>query len=168
MKYFISFFMVVFASLGIVMWTSCDKQLCDPATCVGNNMGCVQGQCGCLQGFEGPNCDTYSFEKYVGNYIVSETCNSGSTGGGTQQNQYNMFISSGFSIDRIVINSFMGIGSIEAVINNNNVAIPSQDVGATTVEGIGEFFPQMRQLRLEYQFFRGNQSGQCTATMTKL
>lgn len=149
----------------MMLWSSCDKQSCENVVCNGNNTECYLGQCGCIQGFEGPNCDTYSYEKYIGNYQVSENCST--TLSGTQNNQYSMYISLGSRVDRIIINNFLGIGSIEAFINNNVVGIASQSVGATTISGNGELSVDGRQLRLEYEYSQGSQYGVCTAILTK-
>lgn len=166
MKYLVSFSLLLMMAIVVVFWTSCDKQSCEDIVCNGNNATCVNGRCGCIQGFEGPNCDTYSYEKYVGNYQVSENCTT--TLSGNTNNQYGMFISLGNNVDRVVINNFLGIGPIDCYINANNLVIPAQNLGATTVEGYGEYFPEIRQLRLEFQYTQGSQFGQCTAIMTKI
>ncbi len=166
MKYILPILAVLMAIFGISLWTSCDKETCDPASCVGNNKGCNLGRCDCLQGFEGPNCDTYSYEKFIGNYNASETCTTGT--GSINTYQTNMYISLGYDVDVILINNIYQGGTVDANINFNNLAIRSQSIGATTIEGEGEFFVTQRQLRLSYQYFQGNQSGQCTTIMTKL
>ncbi len=166
MKYAISILFLFLSALGILFWSSCDKTTCENVVCSGNNTYCVSGQCVCVQGYEGPNCDTYSYEKYVGNYQVSENCTT--TLNGNQNNQYNMSISLGFSVDVVVINGFLGLGAIEATINNNDIFISSQQIGATTVQGFGQYFPNQRQLRLEYSYTQGSQYAECTAILTKI
>lgn len=166
MKYIVSISLVVIVAFGITLWTSCDKTTCENIVCSGNNTYCQSGQCVCQQGYEGPNCDTYSYEKYVGNYQVSENCTT--TLSGNQNNVYNMYISQGYSADRVVINGFLGLGSIDATINNNDIYISSQSIGATTVQGYGQYFPNQRQLKLEYSYTQGSQYAECTAILTKL
>ncbi len=166
MKYLLSLPLILITLLGVLFWSSCDKQTCENVLCNGNNTVCFQGQCVCAAGFEGPNCDTYSFEKFVGNYQVSENCEN--TLQGNTNNQYNMFISSGGNISTVVINSFLGFGSVEATIIGNEIFIASQNLGATTVQGFGEFLVNQRQIRLEYSFSRGSEYAECTAIMTKI
>lgn len=166
MKYLISLPLFFLITLSVFTWSSCDKQTCENVVCNGNNTVCQNGQCVCANGFEGPNCDTYSFEKFIGNYQVSENCQN--TLQGTTNGFYNMFISVGGNINTVVINNFLGFGTVEATIIGNEIFISSQSIGATTTQGYGEFFVNQRQIRLEYSYTRGSEYAECTAIMTKL
>ncbi|CAN5185678.1 hypothetical protein BH09BAC1_BH09BAC1_26100 [soil metagenome] len=166
MKHLVSISIFLCAVVIAGLWTSCDKTTCDPAECIGNNMGCNLGRCGCIQGYEGPNCDSYSYEKFIGNYNVSETCTTGT--GARNSFLYNMYISNTSRIDVITITNIHQYATVEATINNSNLVISNQSNGASSYEGQGEYFGTQRQLKLQYQYFQGSQSEQCTAIMTKL
>ncbi len=165
MKYLLSLPFAIVIVIAVLIWSSCDKQTCENVVCTGNNTVCQNGQCLCASGFEGPNCDTYSFEKFIGNYQVAENCTT--TINGATNNQYNMYITIGGNIDMVVINNFIGFGTVEASVIGNDIYISSQNLGATTVQGYGQYINN-RQINLEYSYTQGSNYAECTAIMTKI
>ncbi len=59
-----------------VTYTSCTKDECKDVVCQ-NGGTCISGTCSCPTGYEGSNCQTLSRDKFVGTYIGTEQCTSG-------------------------------------------------------------------------------------------
>lgn len=145
---------------------SCDTKSCDNVLCSGNNQTCVNGQCVCQQGYEGDFCDILSAQKFIGNYYVSENCST--TLNGPVNTSYSCYITSGSAIDRIVINSFAQQYTVDAYINGNYISIPNQTVfGSTTIQGEGEFYPDLYRMTIQYEITQGSNFSSCTGIFTK-
>jgi hypothetical protein len=65
---------VFFLLISLVAISSCSRDSCKHVTCP-SNLECSHGACVCPDGYEGANCDTLSYKKFIGNYQVSESCN---------------------------------------------------------------------------------------------
>ncbi len=65
---------ISFLFISLVAISSCSRDSCKHVTCP-SNLECSHGGCVCPDGYEGTNCDTLSYKKYVGNYQVNESCN---------------------------------------------------------------------------------------------
>lgn len=65
----ISFLLITLCAI-----SSCSRDSCKHVSCP-TNLECSHGACICPDGYEGANCDTLSYKKYLGNYQVSESCN---------------------------------------------------------------------------------------------
>lgn len=59
-----------------VLYTSCTKDKCKDVTCQ-NGGTCSDGKCTCPTGYEGTNCETLSRAKFIGTYVGSEICATG-------------------------------------------------------------------------------------------
>src|SRR4051812_10777864 len=64
-------------AFGAVTYTACNKDECKDVVCQ-NGGTCIGGNCSCPTGYEGTNCETRSRDKFVGTYLGSETCSTGS------------------------------------------------------------------------------------------
>jgi hypothetical protein len=80
----------VLICFGLVLFSSCEKKAidynettkirpCDNVICL-NGGSCSDGYCQCPEGYEGVKCETRWTEKFVGNFIASDECYTGSTG----------------------------------------------------------------------------------------
>src|SRR5471030_2433993 len=67
---------IVFVTIGAfsaVMYTACTKDHCDNVACL-NGGSCDVGNCICPAGYEGNRCQTFSRDKFVGNYNGGDSC----------------------------------------------------------------------------------------------
>lgn len=152
------------ALLGFI-FTSCDPRSCEDVICPVNSE-CYLGECLCPAGFEGANCDILSYNKYLGNYQVNESCPGSPIGG----NNYSAsIIKSSFNdASSIIITNMLGLGlSAEAQVSGNFISIPNQNLGATQIEGTGEYDEITQRVIIYYQYVQSGQVYQCTAYFTK-
>lgn len=159
------YILVAFFTLSLV---ACDRNTCENVTCNNSpNSICVNGECACTQGYEGEFCDVLSYEKYQGNYRVSQNCQS--TTQGQVGQQYQAFIQwIGSQIDKVQISSFAGNYNVEAFINGDNMTIPSQTVfGSITIAGTGFFQNNLNRLTIDYSVTNGSDYRECTDIFQK-
>lgn len=156
-------FLYYFLILGAAMFQACDRDRCENVICNGPESYCVDGFCVCPQGYEGPNCDILSQDKYIGSFFVSESCNPGQPQGWTFSS-----ISPGFSIDKIIISNFLGIGrDAEATVNGNFVTIPNQTIGSYQFSGNGSFIENANRIEITYEYYVNGTASRCTAYLSK-
>jgi hypothetical protein len=65
---------VFIAIILTVVYSSCERNVCDNVTCF-NGGACGAGICQCPLGYEGPQCQTLSVTRYLGTYIGYSECN---------------------------------------------------------------------------------------------
>lgn len=154
----------------LLLSPACDRNSCNNVVCNDSpNSVCLDGQCACQQGYEGDFCDILSYEKYIGNYQVSENCQN--TLSGSTNQTYTMFISQsgGTQIDKILMQSFAGNLTVEAFINGNFITIPDQSIfGNTRVSGTGQFIPAANRMTIDYAITQGSSYSECTGAFQKL
>jgi hypothetical protein len=68
--------LVFSAFIIILLYTACEKNVCDNVTCF-NGGSCNVGACRCPVGWEDPQCQTKSVKRYVGSYVGLTTCDMG-------------------------------------------------------------------------------------------
>ena len=56
-----------------ITYTACTKDHCNNVACL-NGGACDGGNCVCPTGYEGNRCQTYSRDKFVGNYNGADSC----------------------------------------------------------------------------------------------
>jgi hypothetical protein len=160
MKKIIPAILFVSVSLVVGLFSSCDKSCGD----CGPIKTCQQGQCLCPQGYEGDNCEILSATKFIGTYQVYDQYAS-SFNGMTSQGPYNDYIIAGSKNDEVVFSNFENLGiSVQAIINTNNIAIPSQTIGSFTVEGQGTFNTYSRTMTIQANL--STQTSSTAATIT--
>ena len=79
MRFWKQILLTVFLFAAIVVVTvhsSCEKNSCNGITCY-NGGACGYGLCRCPTGFEGPQCESLSVDRYLGRYGGYVSCNSG-------------------------------------------------------------------------------------------
>ena len=161
MRYVYAFLCLIIMSIALV---SCDSDSCETIDC-GPYKTCVNGICVCEQGLEGDQCQIYSYEKFVGNYQVSESCAASTFPQGTQY--VSDIIQDSRAIDRIYITQFANFGlTVEAVINGIYVTIPNQNQGSYNVEGSGEYNTATGRITIQYNLTSGSNSASCTAVFS--
>jgi hypothetical protein len=65
-----------FGFIAIFLTTSCEKNVCDNVTCF-NGGSCNMGTCRCPVGWEGPQCNFKSVDRFTGVYGGLTRCNNG-------------------------------------------------------------------------------------------
>lgn len=132
------FFLLVIA----IGFSSCKENKCKHVTCP-TNLECSEGACVCPNGYEGTNCDTLSYKKYVGSYLVSESCETFPSYTATMY-----WYADTLSPGEMVITPFFEAGPLYVYIINLpgslglNFTVPSTNIntaeGTITVSGSGQ------------------------------
>ena len=138
---------LVFLTFSIILFSACDKgktkyndstltRPCDNVICL-NGGACNDGLCYCPQGFEGSQCQTRWSDKFVGNYIVDDACD-------TSSQYYNAAISPdpnyAYKLKLYNIGLFCPGAIIDATINPEKTSfnIPTQKTcGDLYISGYG-------------------------------
>ena len=162
LNFYKSTLIILFLAL-IAFFQSCDRDKCENVICNGPESYCLDGFCVCPQGYEGPNCDILSQDKYIGNYFVSESCNPGTASGWSFS-----YISPGNGIDKITFSNALNLGlTAEAVINGNFITFPQQNLGSIQFAGQGSFIENANRIEITYEYYRNGTANRCTAYLTK-
>lgn len=166
MKYIFSLFIIFFS---LVFFNSCDtNQSCKDVVCP-NNQVCNFGKCLCENGYEGKNCTDLAYEKYIGNYNISKSCEHGNGGFGT----FGSIQANGDPVNEIIFLNFLGLGqNAYALIGTdqtgkgNYLRFPSQNLGNAEIigEGFYEEYNSYGKIRLEIQSTINSQISKCTYT----
>jgi hypothetical protein len=105
---------------------------CANITCL-NGSSCNNGFCNCLFGYEGALCENLARAKFIGNYLVNETCS------GSGSNVYRIEIkSSQSSITEVEILNLYGnpqIVVIGVLNNTGGITISPQSFGTASISG---------------------------------
>lgn len=68
--------LLFFIASSITCFISCNKDLCKGLICKNGGI-CREGLCKCADGFEGANCETKLYQKFLGTYDGTYRCNGG-------------------------------------------------------------------------------------------
>lgn len=66
--------LIFMAVVSVIVYSSCVKNACDNVTCL-NGGSCGNGVCRCPTGYEDPQCQTLSINRYLGAYAGYTSCN---------------------------------------------------------------------------------------------
>ena len=157
----------VFPILFIVlaMLSGCEGNSCDDVVC-GVNETCAEGRCLCAAGYEGPSCGELAYQKYVGNYFVSENCIEGTPTG--FNNAFIQYV--GGPVNEIAISNFMNLGGtafgyIQTDVNSNagDYFVIDQNINGVQVQAFGYYGVQAGTARItmDVEFTRFNQYYAC-------
>lgn len=144
--------------------TKCEvADACAPE-CV--NGDCLGTKCICNPGWEGSVCDRRMTNKFVGQYQVNESCNSGNF-------TYFLFITeSAASIDVIFFSNFYDLNfqgvfdPVFAVVTNSvDITIPSQFVGGWQFSGTGTLDTLNNILTVQFDANDGSGPDFCSTNM---
>lgn len=120
------------ALFSTVTYTSCENDKCKAIVCAYGGV-CTDGQCLCPSGYEGPQCETLTRERYLGPWTVTEN------GTITEAIQYSVSIEPGDNITELRIKSFRNlfVTSVSAFVKGDSLYIPEQVVDKHKVVGHG-------------------------------
>lgn len=160
----------IFLPVSIFLFiASCDTKKCTDVVC-GYNQICNNGNCFCADGYEGADCNTQSYVKYIGNYNVTENCYTQISNFGN----YTCYITQGNTLNTIYINNLFGQGvQAGAIIHTdqsnqgNYLEIPQQSQGALTFSGQGTFNQSLNRMTLQLNYNFNFGSYQCEHTFYK-
>jgi hypothetical protein len=145
----------------------CKSKSCEGIVC-GVNQQCAQGKCYCADGYEGDNCTTEAYTKYIKGYFVQENCQGGPSP--APQNS-TVTITQGLFINRLNINNFLGAGIIiQGIIRTdqanrgNSIEIPRQNSAGVQVEGFGTLNPANGRITFELNYNYGGVNYSCIQT----
>lgn len=164
------FFKSVFGFLLIASIASCDRKTCQNVSCpVGQ--ACNNGACYCTDGYEGTDCNTYAYEKFVANFRtwnVIESCYSSSPNFPSYTSYFTHNSSNPSEIE--IINMLGGMCTVYAYIrtdyNNqgNIIEINSQNCGGITISGQGTYNPSLNRITFNLNYTFNGGTYQCTHT----
>ncbi len=161
---------ILLAAVLLTTISACDKVTCDNVACpVGQ--GCNQGRCYCADGYEGTDCNTLSYAKYVDNFRtwnVTESCYSASP---NFPSYSAYFTHNSSNPSELEINNMLGGQcTVYAYIRTdgsnqgNIVEINTQTCGGITISGQGIYDPNYRRVTFNLNYTFGGGNYQCTHT----
>jgi len=163
-------------ALLVTIW-SCEKRNCQNVVCPANQ-ACNNGNCYCADGYEGSDCNTESYIKYVTgtasgsgvkSWNVTESCYSASS----NFPSYTSYITHNSSYPNVIeINNMLGgycgevIGYIRTDQTNqgNIIEINTQSCGGITLSGQGTWDPNYHRITFQLNYTLNGGSYQCTHT----
>lgn len=161
---------ILFVTVTFFFIQGCDRRDCTNVTCQAYET-CFQGACYCADGFEGADCSTPSYQKYIGSYNVSESCAT------TSPNffSYTAYVTQGSYSNQIYFNGLfnMGVQAIAYIYNTTGGAqgtyfeIPTQQQGAMTYSGQGNYDIYNNRITVNFNYTWNGASYQCTHTFYK-
>jgi hypothetical protein len=162
------FFSIQLLTAGIVVCVflfSCKKKdPCEDVRCTNPYHICNNGVCSCPTGREGDSCHIYSYEKFLGNYNVTENCYN-------QQGNppYYSNISKGFYNYEVIISNILGSGyNVKAVVDGIYISIPDQSFGSSRIVGEGTYQAINNRIQIQYEYNVNGVSRACTAFFQKI
>ncbi|MBL7771587.1 MAG: calcium-binding EGF-like domain-containing protein [Chitinophagaceae bacterium] len=127
-------FLVFMSICSLVLFNACNHDACKNLVCKNNGV-CRDERCKCANGFEGVNCETKVYEKFIGTYDGKYRCN------GIAEVTITNIISPGDQPNKITIHDIFAIGLLtNATIDlehTEKIELESQTVGNYTYEGNG-------------------------------
>lgn len=120
------------AVFSAVTYSSCEGDKCKSIVCAYGGV-CTDGQCLCPTGYEGPQCETVTRERYLGTWVVTEN------GSITDAAQYTISIEKGDNISELRIKNFRNlfVNNVSAFVKGDTLYIPQQTVDHYEVIGNG-------------------------------
>ncbi|MES2622233.1 MAG: hypothetical protein V4615_15390 [Bacteroidota bacterium] len=162
----IRFTKIFFAFIFILTVSSCERKNCTNVVCPAGQ-SCANGQCVCDNGYEGSDCQTLSYLKYTQlNSFTSEQCNTV-----PPFSTSNVYITwDGTYAYQIRIHNLMGSNCFDVLANiytdsnneGNQIQIPEQSCGGSSVSGQGTYDKVNRRLTLELYYNAGGTPYTCT------
>lgn len=144
------------AAIATIGLASCETDACQDVTC-DNGGTCVEGDCVCATGYEGTNCETLVRAAFLGNYNITETCDSGS-------DSYAVTVTAGTSDTEVEIENLYGAGlfTTGTVNSSGSITIANQVFGNGTISGT--ITENAGVLTITYTVAVSGQSDTCTMT----
>jgi hypothetical protein len=120
------------AVFSAVTVSSCNEDKCKSIVCAYEST-CSDGKCTCLPGYEGPQCETITRQRYLGNWVITEN------GSLTDAAQYTISIEKGDNITEVRIKNLRNlfVNDVKAFVKADTLYIPQQTVDGHSVEGSG-------------------------------
>lgn len=115
-----------------VTYTSCKSDKCKSIVCAYGGV-CTDGGCLCPTGYEGPQCETITRDRYLNTWVVTEN------GSITDAVQYSVSVEKGPAIDELLVKNFYNhlIEQVSARVKGDTLYVPQQVVDHFTVIGHG-------------------------------
>lgn len=122
---------------------------------------CLNGHCACLSGYEGDNCEVFSYEKFVGSYQVQQFCAQGQA-----PPPYPVTITyQGGRIDRVLIGNMFNMGiTVEAYVSERLMQIPQQQIGSLSISGNGTYQTANGRINASVEYVFAGQYHSCNLT----
>ncbi len=131
------------------------------------------GSCQCASGYEGPNCDTKSRDRFLTSGVTA-TFKVGVGQDGCYNPGYTMTINPGTNNDEIIISNFAGYGTSATVTGLKVNGLTFTQTGTTTAGAVtisnisGSITNDGTTISFQYRAVDATKTINCTATATKL
>lgn len=133
-----------------VTFSSCKDDKCKAIVCAFGGV-CTDGKCLCPTGYEGPQCETVTRDRYLGIWVVSED------GSLTDAAQYSVSVAKGDNITELRIKNFRNlfVDDVSAFVKGDTIYIPQQTVNNNEIIGNGyivddKFYGKNGKIVLKY------------------
>ncbi len=114
-----------------IVFNACNSDPCKSLICKNNGI-CRDGRCKCASGYEGPNCASKMYEKFIGTWDGSYRCN------GSLPDIITNIIAPGDKPNEIQLYDIFDQGvTIKGVIDIDKLTIDAQTIGDVTYSGNG-------------------------------
>lgn len=162
---------IFFAGMIAVLISGCAGRNCKNVVCPAGQQ-CLDGGCYCNNGYEGADCNTLSYLKYVGNYNVSETCMNSTP----QFLNYTCFVTNSPNVVNVIyINNLfnMGITAVAEIYTDGAtqqgtyILVRQQSQGGIQFDGTGNFDVQNNRMVINFNYTFNFGTYQCTHTFFK-
>lgn len=134
-----------------VTYSSCTSDKCKAIVCAYGGV-CTDGGCVCPSGYEGPQCETITRERYLRTWIVTED------GSLTDAAQYTISVEKGDNITELKIKNFYNhfVTDVRAFVKGDTIYIPQQDIDNHSVIGHGymmddKFYGKHGKILIKYK-----------------
>lgn len=152
--------LLALGAFGTLTFTSCNQDECKDVVC--NNGGTCNeddGSCTCPTGTEGNLCQTLSRDKFIGAYIGTEQCSTGS-------DAYTITITANSDNLKLTLTNLYGTGfTAVCTVTGTNTFSFSGTQGTVTFTGTGSLTGN--QLSVPYTINDGTNNNTCTFTGSK-
>lgn len=123
--------LAAFSAFSAVTYTSCNNDKCKAIACAYNGV-CKDGSCICPSGYEGPQCETITRNKFIGVWTVKET------GTYTRSATFDISVKGGLTMTDVVISNFYDTKiDVSAKVQGDSLFIPQQTVANYVIQGFG-------------------------------
>lgn len=113
-----------------VTFSSCKEDKCKAIVCAYGGV-CTDGTCLCPSGYEGPQCETITRERYLGPWIVTED------GSLSNAAQYTVSVERGDNITELKLKNFRNrfLTDVSAFVKGDTLYIPEQTIDKNDAMG---------------------------------
>jgi hypothetical protein len=135
-----------------VTLTSCDDK-CKSIVCAYEGV-CNEGKCLCKTGYEGPQCETLTRQKFLGTWVATEN----RTLNNSKGVQYTLSLEPGPNLSEVRIKNLYNLfeEDVNAFVKGDSIYVPQQDLENYRVVGTGwieidKYYGENARITMKYK-----------------